>query len=128
MKRLFNGKMDLTLADPADAAYYCDTCKIHMDNASQYISHLSGQQHLRRLKGEGEIIGAVGSASGLLDPGVTGSSNTYWCDVCKVTMTGRQPFEAHMNGNKHSSSKWPVKSAPLTTLTTRYPTSPGLAN
>ena len=35
MKRLYNGKIDLSVADPTEIAYYCETCKIQMDGAQQ---------------------------------------------------------------------------------------------
>lgn len=103
-KRLFNGKMDMSIADPGESAYYCETCKIHMDCASQYIAHLGGQQHLKRSRGEMDPAAEISGASGLIAaPGAGGKNNTYWCDTCKISMSGHQPFEAHMNGAKHKA-------------------------
>ena len=71
-----------------------------MLHSAQYISHLSGQQHMKRVRGECGPEYEISTGSGLV---ADGRGNTYWCDTCKITMTGHQPFEAHMNGAKHKA-------------------------
>ena len=56
------------------------------------------------MKGEIGPESEISDGSGLLSPSLAGGKgNTYWCDTCKITMTGHQPFEAHMNGAKHKA-------------------------
>jgi len=103
-KRLGQGKLtEQQLADPGESAYFCEICKINMTNACQYIAHLGGSQHTRRVAAieAGEEVNDMPDNSGLLSAASGGGKNMFWCDICKLKLTGQQPFQDHMNGKKH---------------------------
>jgi len=79
---------------------YCDVCKISCAGPQTYKEHLDGQKHKKRE----QASKAPESEPKNVTTSSKANANSFKCELCIVTCTGRDAYMAHLRGTKHQKT------------------------
>ncbi|KAI9117674.1 hypothetical protein K1719_011840 [Acacia pycnantha] len=109
-KELESKKQKLVKGGAAvDSVRVCTICNVACNGQDVYNKHLSGKKHAAQINlisdnGIGPYIAAF-KAHGIgpwkKGPKKTKFTQPVWCEICKISCTGRDAYLTHLAGKKH---------------------------